>query len=165
MTSLAPLYHGGVSGLRAGDLLTPSPPHVFDGCPICVARAEGRAYTVGEYREVARRLGPHGRVILAYLEGAPDHMPVDPPSGTKSVYVTSDLAYARWYAARSRGDLYRVDPLSDPIPSDEDPFPSFLTDGARVVEVLERSVRLVRRERRELMRRWEKADRRKVVSA
>lgn len=165
----ATYYHGGVAGLRPGDLIHPAPPHVVCGCPVCEARAEGRTLTVGEYREWARERG--ATAVLAALADAEDYMPVDPPSQRRAVYVTTDIAYARWHAARSgNGDLYRVVPdgllpeeedtpevLLDP--SEEDRFPSWTCTAARVVAVVERGVRLVRRERRELLRRWKKADR------
>jgi hypothetical protein len=151
-------YHGGKAGLDRGDVLLPAPPHVTDGCPICVARAEGRTMRVGEYRRWLRRLGPKAAPVLASLEGADDWEPIDPPSGREAVYVTTDVNYATWYAARSRGDLYRVQPIGDLAPSPEDHFPTWTVAEARVVEVVRRRVRLQRQERRALLRRWKKAD-------
>jgi len=93
------------------------------------------------------------------LADAHDSEPVDPPSARDAVYITTDLEYARWYAARSRGDLYLVVPVGEPQESSEDAFPSFTVPEARVAKVVERKVRLDRRDRRSLNRRWEKADR------
>lgn len=151
-------FHGGKAGLSVGDLLVPSPPHVTDGCPVCVARAEGRVMRVGEYRAWLRTLGPRADPVLAALADADDWEPVDPPTRESAVYFTSDALYATWYAARSRGDLYRVVPVGPLVASTEDHFPTWTAPSARVVEVLRRSVRLQRRERRELLRRWKKAD-------
>ncbi|MFK0106399.1 hypothetical protein [Streptomyces sp. NPDC091217] len=39
--------HGGVPGLKPGDTITPSPPHVIDGCKVCEARANGQIATAG----------------------------------------------------------------------------------------------------------------------
>lgn len=153
-------YHGGKAGLNPGDLLIPSPPHVDDGCPICVARRDGRSLTVGEYRAWLAPFGGRSRSILDMLGNAPDAALIDPPSKHKAVYITTDHAYARWYAARSRGDLYVVQPIGDVIPSEEDSFPSFVVGSARIRSVIERDVRLDRRDRRALDRRWARADRR-----
>jgi hypothetical protein len=155
-------YHGGKAGLQAGDRLVPSPPHVTDGCPICVARAAGVAVTVGEYRVWLQRQGRSPGVLqmLQMLDGVPDHLVIDAPSERQAVYVTSDRGYARFYAARSQGDLYRVEPVGELEPTDEDHFPSWTVGEAVVVEVIERRVRLTRRDRRQLMREWGKADRR-----
>lgn len=156
------LYHGGKAGLNVGDLLVPSPPHQEDGCPICVARAAGRVCTVREYRAYARQFGARAEPVLRLLEGAPDDAPVDPPSAEKAVYITSSAEYATWYASRSRGDLYRVQPIGPLKRSSEDLFESFTVSAARVVEVLRRGVRLSRKERRELEREWRKAEERAV---
>lgn len=153
------LYHGGISGKRPGDILFPSPPHVSDGCPICVARAEGRVCRVWEFRQWLRRIGERGKPVLAQLEDADDMDPIDPPSGAAAVYVTTSLPYARWYAARSQGDLYVVEPCDEPTRSDEDHFPTWTCDSARVVSVVERHVRLRRHDRREMSRLWKAADR------
>lgn len=150
-------FHGGKAGLRVGDLLVPSPPHVNDGCPVCVARAAGRVCTVGEYRAWARLLG--ATQVLDALAGADDDAPMDPPSAERAVYITTAREYATWYAAvRGHGDLYRVEPCSEPVQSPEDNFPSFTVAAARVVEVVRRNVHLTRRERRHLQRLWAKAD-------
>lgn len=154
-------YHGGRRGLKVGDLLVPSHPHVVDGCPICIARAAGIAMTVGEFKEWLRQTVPpeRARPILELLADADDDELIDPPSRREAVYMTTDIRYARWYAARSRGDLYRVQPVGRVERSEEDPAESYTAPAARIVEVIERRVVLRRRDRRELMRAWEKADR------
>jgi len=154
------LYHGGFSGLDPGERLVPSDPHVTDGCPICVARSQGRAFTVAQAREWARSMGDRGLPLLKMLADAPADAIVDAPSERRAVYVTSDLSYARWYAARSRGDLYEVRVDGAMEPSGSDHFPAWTTEAAIVTRVIERNVRLKRRDRRELQRRWAKADRR-----
>lgn len=58
-------YHGGRRGLKVGDLLVPSHPHVVDGCPICIARAAGIAMTVGEFKEWLRQTVPPERAGLS----------------------------------------------------------------------------------------------------
>lgn len=35
-------YHGGIPGLKPGDLITPHTPNVVDGCAICAAKAAGQ---------------------------------------------------------------------------------------------------------------------------
>jgi hypothetical protein len=152
-------FHGGIAGLVAGGRLVPSDPHVEDGCPICEARASGRTATVGEYRQWLHHQGPRAIPVLKMLADAPDSAPMDPPSSKRAVYISTDLAYARWYAARSRGDLYEVRPLDVPARSGEDPFPTWTVAEAEVVRVIERGVVLRRQDRRELSRRWRKADR------
>lgn len=153
-------FHGGVAGLTPGDRLVPSPPPVVDdGCPICVARREGRACTVGEYRVWLEQFGDAASRVLAQLEGAPDDAPIDPPSAENAVYITEVHDYARWYAARSQGDLYEVEPVGEITPSEEDPFPSWTVGEAIVLHVIERKVMLQRRDRRALNRAWAKADR------
>lgn len=164
------LYHGGLAGCDIGDELTHGPPHVEDGCPICVARAEGKSLTVGEYKRwlagQARNLGDAGRQrianVLAELDTAPPWAPMDGPSETPALHVTTSELYARYYAAVRGGDLYRVEPVDELSPSPADSFPTYTTPRARVVEVLGRRVRLTRRERRKLSREWLKADKRKA---
>jgi len=165
-----PFYHGGVKGKQPGDVLVPSPPHVEDDCPICKARAAGRTATVGEYRlwlldkavaapaHVRERL----RAVFEQLAEVPFYAPMDPPSQREAVYVTVDKPYARHYAARSRGDLYEVEPLGEREPTAEDPFPTWTVAEARVVRVVERDVLLMRRDRRALQRRWAKADKQRA---
>lgn len=155
-------FHGGISGLDAGDHLVPTGPHVFDGCPICEARAQGRTVTVGQYRAWLRQYGEASRHVLRSLEGALDYEVIDPPSAQRAVYITSDLDYATWYAARSgHGDLYEVVPVGPVRPSTEDLFPSWTCAEARVARVLRRAVHLTRTERRRIAHRWKKAERRR----
>lgn len=159
--TVAKFFHGGVAGLNVGDLLVPSPPAVKDGCPVCVARSQGRTLTVGEYRRWAAKFGVEGRRVIAALEGAPDDAPVDAPSGERAVYFTPNKLYATWYAARSNnGDLYRVTPVGEIGRSAEDNFETYTAATARIVEVVRRRVVLDRTERRLLERAWRKADRR-----
>lgn len=152
-------FHGGVAGLNPGDHIVPAPPQVVDGCPVCVVRAKGRVYTVGEYRQWLQTQGSKAAPVLRALAEADDGEPVDPPSIPGRVYMTRTESYATWYAARSRGDLYEVRPVGPTTPSTEDHFDSASADGAVVVRVVRRNVRLVRSERRALLRAWKKADR------
>lgn len=158
--SLRPVYyHGGAAGLRVGHLLVPSPPHVEDGCPICVARAEGRTMRVGEYCEWLRAQGPEGERIAGIMSAAADPFePVDPPSARAAVYVTTDVRYARWFAARSRGDLFEVLPIGELVPSPEDHFPAWSCQSAKIIRVLKRRVELSTSERRALLAAWKAAD-------
>lgn len=154
------LYHGGVGGLSVGGVLEPSPPHVTDGCPACVARAEGRVLTVGEFRTWAAGFGDRAVPVLRMLEGEPDGAPMDPPSAESGVYMTTHYGYALWYAARSgHGDLYEVEPIGPAHASPDDFFPTLIAGTARVVRVLRRGVWLTRRERREISREWAKRER------
>lgn len=153
------LYHGGIAGLGIGDILKPSPPHVTDGCPICLARAAGSICTVGEYREWARGFGTRGLPVLALLEDVADYLPIDPPSAEHAVYITRNIEYASWYAARSgHGDLYRVAPIGPMRRTIEDHFESYTVAEARITQVITRGVHLTRKQRRELQRLWLKAD-------
>ncbi|MDX2645064.1 hypothetical protein PV341_16125 [Streptomyces sp. PA03-1a] len=129
-------FHGGIPGLRPGDLLTPHEPNFVDGCPICTAKAAGQQ--------------PHvpGLGIVDPLTERPDR-----------VYLTSDREYARWYASLfPRGDLYVVEPVGDVEPSTEDLFPSWAVEAARVRTVYDRYVQLTRQQRRALNRRWTALD-------
>lgn len=161
MPSAPVYYHGGKRGLSVLDVLAPSPPHITDGRPICVARAKGRTVTVGEFREWVKRTGhPNAGRVLASLAGANPAEPIDPPTGQQAIYVTSDRDYAMWYAARSQGDLYQVVPIGMLTPSPEDHFPTWTVDSARIIAVLRRKVHLRNRERRRIERRWKEADER-----
>ena len=131
------LFHGGVEGLRPGDLLEPGherKPH--DGCPWCEARARGEAY-----------------------EG------IDPPSGRPDrVYATENRLYAKFHASVwGLGDLYRVEPVGEVEASEEDTIPSVCAPAFRVTAVLDRAVRLTDKERRRLFREWTAADARAGV--
>jgi hypothetical protein len=159
------LYHGGIKGKNVGDILVPAPPHQDDGCPICEARAKGRHFTVRQARAWALSMGEKGRPMLRALEGADPNSTIDPPTPEQSVYSTESFEYARWYAARSRGDLYRVEPIGDAVRSTEDPFPTWKSQTLKVVSVVERSVFLDRRDRRSIQRLWKKADKAKHRSS
>lgn len=129
-------FHGGIPGLKPGDLITPHPPNVVDGCDICAAKAAGR-------QPVVEGLGV-----------------VDPlTERTDRVYVTTDREYARFYASKyPRGDLYVVEPVGELEPSTEDHFPSWTVSAVRVRTVYDRYVRLTDKQRRSLLRRWTATD-------
>ena len=133
-------------------------PHQIDDCPICVARRDGRACTVGEYRAWLRQFGQAAVPLLMKLRGTHDDELIDPPSERRAVYVTSDEPYAMFYAGQSRGDLYEVKAVGEMQPSPTDHFPTWTVNEAVVVKVLRRGVIRTRRERRDLERRWKKAD-------
>lgn len=157
--ALVEYFHGGKRGLQVSDLLVPSPPHVTDGCLICVARAEGRTVTVGEYRNWVRRSNhPQAAKVLTALAGAGADEPIDPPTQQQAVYITTDRDYALWYAARSQGDLYGVVPRGPMTASPEDHFPTWTVASALIVEVIRRKVHLRDRERRRIERRWKEAE-------
>lgn len=126
-------YHGGVDGLNVGDLLIPGQQRKHhDGCPWCEARLKGEA-----------------------------HLGLDPLSQREAVYFTTDKLYAKHYASLyGAGDLYRVEPVGEAQRSTEDSYESYTAGQARVVQVIERAVRLSDKERRKLHRDWEAADRR-----
>lgn len=125
------LWHGGVSGLRVGDILRPGHARKqHDGCPYCVARAKGET-----------------------VAG------IDPPSAKQAVYITSDKEYARFYASLwGYGDLYVVEPIGPIEPSPEDHLPAWTCESARVVAVYQRAIQLTWTQRRALLRRWKVAD-------
>lgn len=125
------LWHGGIPGLRVGDLLQPGHKRrSHPGCAICAARERGES--VGG---------------------------MDPPSAREAVYVTASKEYARYYASLwGRGDLYVVEPVGDLTPSEEDHFPSWTCPTARVVAVYQRAVLLTMTQRRALWRLWTAAD-------
>ncbi|WP_324787068.1 hypothetical protein [Streptomyces sp. H51] len=130
-------FHGGVPGLKPGDLLTSHPPYVVAGCTVCRAGAQGQTATMG------------------------DGQAVDPSTGRPDrVYITTDREYARFYASRYwYGDLYTVEPVGELELSAEDPWPTWCVPAARVVSVYTRAVQLTPHQRRTLMRRWAAADR------
>ena len=127
------LWHGGIPGLRPGDLIEPGHARrVHDGCPWCEARAEGLA-------------GPGG------IDG-----PSREPGG---VYLTTSREYARHYASLwGRGDLYRVEPVGDLTRSTEDTIESYTAPAARVIAVYARAVLLTWTQRRAIVREWAAAD-------
>jgi hypothetical protein len=129
------LWHGGVPGLRPGDLIEPGYERQYhDGCPFCEAR---RAQAAG------------GDVPV--LDGLAEH--------PDQVYLTPVREYARFYASLwGRGDLYRVDPVGEVEGSTEDTMESYRAPAARVVAVVERAVLLTMGQRRRLDRLWGAAD-------
>lgn len=130
------LFHGGVPGMRPGDVLTPHTPNVVDGCAICEARAAGDDW-----------VDVNGNVI-------------DPATKLPMVYACEDRPYARFYASKyPTGDLYRVELVGDVVRSAEDHWPTWCAPEARVVSVLERAVRLTPAQRRSLVRKWQRLDR------
>lgn len=124
-------WHGGIPGLRPGDLIVPSEPNYLDNCPVCQAKKAGI------------------------------NTPMDPLTGhPDSVYITTDRDYGRFYASKyPRGDLYRVEPVGDLVASDEDRFPTWRARSVRVAAVLDRCVTLTHRQRTSLIHRWEVLDR------
>lgn len=125
-------FHGGVPGLRLGDLIEPGHDRkAHEGCPWCEARARGEAF---------QGIDP--------LAGEPDR-----------VYFTTNRLYAKHYASLwGYGDLYRVEPVGEVLPSREDAIESFTAPALRVAAVLDRMVLLTMSERRRLFREWGRAD-------
>lgn len=125
-------FHGGVDGLKPGDILQPGHSRKqHDGCPWCVARENGEA-----------------------------HLGIDGPSQQAAVYMTPNRIYAKFHASLyGYGDLYRVEPIGEVNRSTEDTMESYYAPSARVLSVLDRAVRLTMSERRRLDREWAKADR------
>ncbi|MEU0275977.1 hypothetical protein [Streptomyces sp. NPDC006307] len=125
-------FHGGVPGLNPGDLLAPHRPNTVDGCPICAAKAAGE-------QPIVPGLGN-----VDPLTERPDR-----------IYITTDREYARFYASKWwLGDLYAVEPMGEVEESTEDLFPTWCAQGAVVVSVVSRAVRLTGKQRRTLLRRW-----------
>jgi len=132
MTTDIRLWHGGIPGLKIGDILIGGHErNTLDGCPMCEARKSGAAL-----------LG------------------LDPPSEhPNKVYITNEREYARFHASLyGRGDLYVVEPIGETVPSTEDNIPTLLVDEARIVGVYDRAVLLSWTQRRRLMRIWEHDD-------
>ena len=133
------LFHGGVPDLRVGDLIEPGHSRrAHDGCPWCEARARGDA-----------------------------HLGMDGPSQHAGrVYATEHRLYAKYHASLwGRGDLYRVEPVGDVQPSDEDSIPSVHTPALKVMAVVDRAILLTNSERRRLYREWGIADNAKAQSS
>ncbi len=126
-------YHGGIPGLKAGDLLTPPPPgdtrHLHEGCATCEARAAGRQLDTDDN---------------------------DPAL----VYITTNPTYARLYArGYPHGALYVVEPIGDLVDrwrdgKGEDPVPSWGVPSARVLSVMDRLVWFSDREQQRMARRF-----------
>ncbi len=122
-------WHGGASGLRPGDVISPRGSndldHLVDGCTVCEARRAGQQ--------------------LANDDNNPAW-----------VYVTTHREYARIYAAGyPRGALYVVDPLGEmhDRTGEHDPVPSWGVERARVLSVYDAVVIPSRGQ----MRRWLRA--------
>lgn len=131
MTARLRLFHGGIDGLRPGDLIEPGHRRKHHaGCPWCQARAAGGA-----------------------------HLGMDPLAEAGRVYCTTNRVYAKHYASLwGRGDLYAVEPVDWMVTSTEDTIESFKAPALRVLAVLERAVLLTMSERRRLYREWTAAD-------
>jgi hypothetical protein len=131
-------YHGGVSGLRVGDIIEPGHDRFVEGCHICETRKRGEVFTDDEGN------------------------PIDPPTGRHDrVHLTTNREYARFYASMAvYGDLYRVEPVGDVEPSTEDPndFSAVCVPAARVIAVYDRCVRLTPSQRKRIAKLWKKAD-------
>lgn len=127
------LFHGGIAGLRPGDMLEPGHERkTHDGCPWCAARAAGLA-------------GPAG---------------IDPPAANQAVYMTPHRLYAAHHASLwGRGDLYQVEPVGELVRSTEDSIETWCAPLAVVLVAVERAVTLTMSERRRLRRHWSAADR------
>ena len=126
MTAYPPRYwHGGVPGLRPGDLIEPrkhgDTGHLVEGCPTCDARRKGEQ-----------------------VDGDDN----DPTL----VYVTTDRDYARVYAfGYPLGALYRVEPIGELVDrSENDPVPSWGCSAARVLSVYDAMVVLDRKQVRKM---------------
>ncbi|MBW3088809.1 hypothetical protein KIH77_08745 [Bifidobacterium sp. 82T24] len=127
------LYHGGVPGLKPGDLIEPGHSRDnYDDCPICRMRRER-----GE------------------------DAPIDATKHPNQVYCTPDRLYARFHASMyGRGDVYQVRPVGCELTaSEEDPIESYRCVRLEVVRIVDASVELSWKERRRLYRRWTRADR------
>lgn len=120
-------WHGGVPGLKPGDLIEPTTgtAHLVDGCPVCEARRAGSPLA-------------------------------DDNNNPTMVYVTTERWYAKVYAAGyPRGWLYTVEPVGPLAPSD-DPVPSWGVPAARVLSVADRCVTLTPAQARAALRRAER---------
>jgi hypothetical protein len=130
MERVTRLFHGGVPGLRAGDLIEPGHERkVHDGCAWCTARAQLPPSADGLALQVDR------------------------------VYLTPERPYARYYASLyGRGDLYQVEAVGDLVRSTEDTVETWTAPAARVLVAVDRAVLLTHGERRRLYRSWGAAD-------
>lgn len=123
------LYHGGVPGLKPGDLIEPghSRDDKHDGCPICRERRERGAEAPGGTQH------------------------------PETVYCTTDRWYAKLYASvYGRGDVYQVEPVGDLVPTTDegDPECCYRCPALRVKRVVDLRVTLTMKERRRLARRY-----------
>lgn len=121
------LYHGGMPGLRVGELVERGHERAGrDDCPICRARKAGDPAS------------------LEPLTAHPEH-----------VYASTSRLYAKFYASLyGLGDLYRVAPVGEAVRSDEDLIEAWRAPALRVEAILDRAVRLTDAERRRLLREW-----------
>lgn len=121
------LYHGGIPGLRPGDLIQPghNRDHQHDDCPICRKRREQGADA------------PEGT------------------QHPETVYCTTNRLYAKTYASLyGRGDVYQVEPIGPLTPSTDegDPEGSYRCPLLRVKRIVDVRVTLTMKERRRLAR-------------
>lgn len=131
------LFHGGVPGLRVGDVIEPGHERrTHDGCVYCEARAKGQT-----------AVSPEGHLI-------------DGPSQRQDrAYATTHRLYAKHYASLwGHGDLYRVTTDGAVESSTEDSFETVCAERLVVAGVLDRAVLLTWSERRRLWREWGEAD-------
>ena len=130
------LFHGGVPGLRVGDVIKPGHKRRHhDGCPWCEARAKGEALTIGGHA----------------MDG--------PSQRSDRVYATTHRLYAKHFASLwGRGDLYRVTTQGLVERSTEDSFESYCAERLVVAAVHDRAVLLTWSERRRLFKEWGVAD-------
>jgi hypothetical protein len=103
-------YHGGVGGLRVGDLLTPPD-------------ERGKS---GHTAALLRRECNQKNTELADLRN--EHR-------TDRVYLTNNEFKAYYYAAVRGGGVYRVEPIGDVAADPENPN-SFMCERAKIVEVI-----------------------------
>lgn len=125
------LYHGGVRGLHAGDIITGNHHrHMQDDCHLCRLHESG------------------------------DVSDTDHTSHPESAYCTRDKSHARMYAALCDGDLYQVNPdCCDLLPGDDDSdVEEFRCDRLRVVRVVERHVKLTWKDRRRYIRKIQRIE-------
>ena len=119
------LYHGGVRGLNAGDIIEGNHDrHEHDDCPLC------RMHTADNPADPDRTLHH-------------DY-----------AYCTPIKLYARQYAAICDGDLYQVRPADDCelLPGDEPGIEEYRCHRLIVVRAVERHVQLTWKDRRKLQR-------------
>ena len=128
-------WHGGIPGLRPGDLIQPGHARPGkSGCAICEARA--------------RQADGGGAPAIDGLALHADR-----------VYITTNRLNAKHYASLyGRGWLYRVTPVGDFIRSTEDTIETYAAEAARVESVYDRAVLLTMSERRRIYREWTAAD-------
>lgn len=129
------LFHGGIPGLRRGDLIEPGHERrEHEGCAWCAARDQ----------------------LPPALDGRSLRQ--------DRIYLTPDRMYARFYASLwGRGDLYQVEAVGELERSTEDTIEAWTAPAARIIAVMDRAVRLTMSERRRLWREWTAADQRAIA--